>query len=446
MANPYITLGSPTTGGGKIISGQSSFLIEGKAIACVGDKASCPKHKCVATIMAGDNHMLVMGKAAAQHNSPLSCGCKCIGDQNLTVGDNGGGLGLNISNFQPNSAQQNNNFRDDIVKKNAIVLKDIMIKPFIPLGVPKLDGSSSNDNLVFYGSTVNAIFEAIVLEIKKDETFIEVKRIDGAFLGTKEFKIHWDGFIQDVYDSKFMTGPNGISFRVKGINGGSAIALDEKTFEFKYFNKDWMDVLINRKSLKININLRVNLKDGGTFGLDSSWRRVPQSKINSLNPPRQPLTKRLLSFNQLKEIALEGMNYYWSRNNNHPIGKDILINEQAYQVTVKAIDTDSNHMPSIPIIFASNWSPGRSCNWELSRKIYYNCGYIEFQTFSGNPNDSTWEYWEKKLADNMFKHTLAHEMGHEILLAYGGHTYSKKHKGSFSSSISDQRYKISKNR
>ncbi|WP_288498624.1 PAAR domain-containing protein [uncultured Acinetobacter sp.] len=91
MANPYITLGSPTTGGGKIISGQPSFLIEGKAIACVGDKASCPKHMCVATIMAGDNHMLVMGKAAAQHNSPLSCGCKCIGDQNLTVGDNGGG-------------------------------------------------------------------------------------------------------------------------------------------------------------------------------------------------------------------------------------------------------------------------------------------------------------------------------------------------------------------
>ncbi|MBJ9954594.1 MULTISPECIES: PAAR domain-containing protein [Acinetobacter] len=88
MALPYITLGSPTTGGGKIISAQTSFLIDGKAIACVGDKATCPKHKCVATIVAGDNHMLVMGKAAAQHNSPLSCGCKCIGDQSLTVGQN----------------------------------------------------------------------------------------------------------------------------------------------------------------------------------------------------------------------------------------------------------------------------------------------------------------------------------------------------------------------
>lgn len=88
MATPYITLGSPTTGGGKIISGDSSFIIDGKAIACVGDKATCPKHKCIATILAGDNHMIIMGKPAAVHNSPLSCGCKCIGDQHLVVGDN----------------------------------------------------------------------------------------------------------------------------------------------------------------------------------------------------------------------------------------------------------------------------------------------------------------------------------------------------------------------
>lgn len=91
MALPYITLGSPTTGGGKIISADSSFIIDGKAIACVGDKATCPKHQCIATILAGDNHMIIMGKPAAQHNSPLSCGCKCIGDQHLVVGDNGGG-------------------------------------------------------------------------------------------------------------------------------------------------------------------------------------------------------------------------------------------------------------------------------------------------------------------------------------------------------------------
>lgn len=120
MATPYNTLGSPTTGGGKVISGQSSFLIEGKPIACVGDKATCPKHKCVSTIVSGDNHMIVMGKPAAQHNSPLSCGCKCIGDQHLTVGDNGSSSLLSIvSNLQPVISQQNltNSLVDDTDKK-----------------------------------------------------------------------------------------------------------------------------------------------------------------------------------------------------------------------------------------------------------------------------------------------------------------------------------------
>ena len=88
MALPYITIGSPTTGGGRVVSGQSTFLREGKPVACVGDKATCPKHKCVSTIVSGDNHMIVMGKPAAQHNSPLSCGCKCIANQSLNVGQN----------------------------------------------------------------------------------------------------------------------------------------------------------------------------------------------------------------------------------------------------------------------------------------------------------------------------------------------------------------------
>lgn len=40
-----------------------------------------------------------------------------------------------------------------------------------------------------------------------------------------------------------------------------------------------------------------------------------------------------------------------------------------------------------------------------------------------------WEFWEKAKSDNVFKYTFAHEIGHEILLAHGGQTYSKSHKG-----------------
>lgn len=91
VATPYIVIGCPTTGGGKVISGNSSFLIEGKAIACVGDKATCPKHQTVSTIISGDPYMQVFGKAAARVNDSLSCGCKLLPQQNLVVQDNGGG-------------------------------------------------------------------------------------------------------------------------------------------------------------------------------------------------------------------------------------------------------------------------------------------------------------------------------------------------------------------
>ncbi len=89
MATPYIVVGCPTTGGGQVISGNSMFQIEGIPIACVGDKATCPKHKTVATIISGDPHMQIFGKAAARVNDSLSCGCKLLPKQSLVVQDNG---------------------------------------------------------------------------------------------------------------------------------------------------------------------------------------------------------------------------------------------------------------------------------------------------------------------------------------------------------------------
>uniref|UniRef100_UPI000810EE0E PAAR domain-containing protein n=1 Tax=Acinetobacter baumannii TaxID=470 RepID=UPI000810EE0E len=66
MASPYITIGCPTTGGGQVISGNSAFLIDGVAIACVGDTATCQAQKTVSTIVSGDQNMQVLGKAAAR--------------------------------------------------------------------------------------------------------------------------------------------------------------------------------------------------------------------------------------------------------------------------------------------------------------------------------------------------------------------------------------------
>lgn len=120
----YITVGCPTTGGGKVITGQNTFLIEGKAIACMGDQATCPKHKTVSKIVGGcDPHMIINNRAAALANAILDCGCYCLPNQNLVVGENGGGYNQvkneAVSYFRdPNL---NDSFVDDEKYKNYYV-------------------------------------------------------------------------------------------------------------------------------------------------------------------------------------------------------------------------------------------------------------------------------------------------------------------------------------
>lgn len=88
MAKPYITIGCPTTGGGTVLTGESRFLVEGLAVACVGDTASCPLHNTVAVIISGDAHLLAFGKPVARINDVLSCGCRVLSKQSLVLGEN----------------------------------------------------------------------------------------------------------------------------------------------------------------------------------------------------------------------------------------------------------------------------------------------------------------------------------------------------------------------
>lgn len=116
MATPYITIGCPTSGGGQVISGNNMFLIDGIPIACVGDKATCPTHKVVATIVSGDPCMQIFGKAAARVNDSLSCGCKLLPQQNLVVQDNGGGAASSASKSSSAPISQKQPATDSFVK------------------------------------------------------------------------------------------------------------------------------------------------------------------------------------------------------------------------------------------------------------------------------------------------------------------------------------------
>lgn len=425
MAKGFAIHNAITDHGGIIPSTQSRSSQLGNLFVRAGDGHMCPKCKCWSTVIKSHDHVIMDGKPVAYAGDKVTCGAMILPQQSHVVGESGSGSSSTTnSSFQPTNTQQKNNFMDDAIKKNKIVLKDVMVKPFIPLGAPKPDGSPSNSNLIFSGSTINAIFEAIVLEVKKDGKFIEVKRIEGAFQGTKEFKIQWDGFIQDIYDSKFMTGSNGVMFRVKGINGGSAIALDEKTFNFKYFNKDWMDVVINRKKLKVDITLRVNFVDGGAKGLYNG-HLVPASQIKIRRV--QPYSTQTKDFSQLLQLSIDGINYYWSRNQFHATGKNISLDGKNYEVFVKAKISKVNAMPEMKLTYVTNVDPNdpmfRSSNSALSRKTAYITGYLYFDR-------TTWGFYPETVSDKSFKETIAHETGHAIVEAYGGVMDSITHHGS----------------
>lgn len=90
-----IVVGDTTTGGGRVICGSPDTDIEGMPVARVGDKATCPKHQCVASIVSGDVTLTFEGQPAARHGDRLSCGCSLMsGKQSRVYVDVGGGSGV----------------------------------------------------------------------------------------------------------------------------------------------------------------------------------------------------------------------------------------------------------------------------------------------------------------------------------------------------------------
>lgn len=74
----FIMVDWPTSGGGKVVSGNKYFLVAGKAIACVGDEATCPTHNTLATIVTGDPDYHLGGRPIARVGDLLSCGCRIL--------------------------------------------------------------------------------------------------------------------------------------------------------------------------------------------------------------------------------------------------------------------------------------------------------------------------------------------------------------------------------
>ncbi|MCT9411701.1 PAAR domain-containing protein [Acinetobacter baumannii] len=185
MATPYITIGCPTSGGGQVISGNSMFLIDGIPVACVGDKATCPTHKVVATIVSGDPYMQIFGKAAARVNDSLSCGCKLLPQQNLVVQDNGGGNASSAAKSTPTPMSKQptaDSFVKDEYENYYIENTKTTMVPFKPWLYPY-----DQDKATLFGLAMQAMSGACTFEVsykvEKQNLFVTATLLPPALKG-----------------------------------------------------------------------------------------------------------------------------------------------------------------------------------------------------------------------------------------------------------------------
>lgn len=268
--------------------------------------------------------------------------------------------------------------------KSEIEVK-ILKDTFLPLGILNFKGEIENKTIKFEISCKKGKAENLLFSIKNNQTTVYDKKIDVVLNAGEKTIVEWDGFSNaKIYDSKFFTDGELIA----EVTGADNEAMD--TFKAKYDKVKWVDIKIDDNTKKIDITLRVHLSNG-KFDND--------------------VTK---SLSDIISMALLGLEKYWGRNKTRTIGNSINIGGKDYEVFILPLNTEENSMPNLKI-YASTKKYGRSRNWILSRKLFYNSGY--YPTIQEDDED--------------YSHTAAHEIGHEILQCFGGKLdYSYVHKDS----------------
>ncbi|AQR68823.1 MULTISPECIES: PAAR domain-containing protein [Janthinobacterium] len=86
MAGPVIRLGDKTSHGGTVLEASAVSDSGGIGMARVGDKVACPlPGHGVCPIVSGDSSFIVDGKPVARHGDKTSCGALLIASQQATI-------------------------------------------------------------------------------------------------------------------------------------------------------------------------------------------------------------------------------------------------------------------------------------------------------------------------------------------------------------------------
>lgn len=432
------------------------------------------------------------------HN--MSSEGKIVSNASNEVREKGDGTGVTYGNFERKGSDVNEDFEISFSLK-----KDSGFSTVVPFGILDFEGNYENANFVFNyslmlsnidslefkvlnedGSTLYAItnlpeivvtarrLPLLAQDIMKNKpehqpleppakvwdwksVFDPYNTAPSDYTKIGSYIIFWDGFDNNgIYDSSKFNNK-----KLKAVITASKKGkhkTKEVEFSTQYDKVDWVDVKIDKINTRIDANIRVNLKDGGAEGLECSsylegardetrwvercpWDKIPKSALVQGKPP---IKSRTHSFEDLKQLVLDGITTYWSRNKSRSIGNCVNLDDE-YEVFIHADDSEINSLNSLPLVYNTNrpWmrsgNPGGTYNDNnidddllnllpdtgVIQRLSFNIGYIyEYHYFK------TWEYQEINDENEEFKETAAHEIGHEFLQAYGGTVYSWQHKGS----------------
>jgi hypothetical protein len=434
------------------------------------------------------------------HN--MSSEGKIVSNASNEVREKGDGSGVTYGNFERKGSDVNEDFEISFSLK-----KDSGFSTVVPFGILDFEGNYENANFVFNYSLMLSNIDSLEFKVLNEdgstlytitnlpEIVVTARRLpllaqdimknkpehqpleppakvwdwksvfdpyntapsDYTKIGS--YIIFWDGFDNNgIYDSSKFNNK-----KLKAIITASKKGKQktkEVEFSTRYDKVDWVDVKIDKINTRIDMTLRVNLKDGGAEGLECSshlegardetrwvercpWDKISKEALAYYN--KQPIKTRQRTYEELLDITLQGINQFWSRNFQN-IGKGVNIVSDFYQVYVSANANDQG-LAAPKIVYQTNCEESRSRNFEASRILYFYEGYTYRANWKKSNSKSIfyrnkgWIYRSENKADERnvlinlppliddYKMVSAHEIGHEILLAYGGHIYSKTHKG-----------------
>lgn len=304
---------------------------------------------------------------------------------------------------------------------------------FVPLGISAYDGKQEKGSIKFTIDIEDNDADKLLIQVRNGANVIyEEQFTDGSMLKVGSHPWYWDGFDSNgILDTKMLTDSTNLNLLSK-VWLDDEVEFETVDFKANYSEVKWVDVVIDKNIKRIDVTLRVNLTDGGAKGLNN-WNDIPKKELIAGKDPIKIRTKRK-SFEDLEELAKDGINYHWGRNQNHFSAKNVDINGDKYELFVNTINSKTNAMDDVELIYNTNRNWMRSGNPGtvddpisfigniVSREaICYNVGYIK---------SSHWRYQIDSNEDINFKETSAHEIGHTILKSYGGTFYSYGHKGS----------------